>query len=336
MQPRLGLVWGFTLSALAAMANPAHAGWNNVFQVCCNNCGGPAAAPAVANYGGDPCCAPPPTTTCTTRYIQRTYYQPVVTYKQSTYYQPVTSYRTSYFYEPVCSYRYSCYYDPCTCSYQQVATPVTSYRLRSQCCPVTSYLQRTCCTPVTSYRAMCYYEPVTTCCQTSNGPAVNGPAVQAQADATPAPPAPNAEESFDRNPPFPSVPPGVRENKTSDINPPDKMPPIGGPTRRTNPAPQKAPALRLDHFASGGDRSVTGRMVDGDRRAMAEAKVLFVSVERKTNQQTATTDRDGNFRADLSEGAWLVYTYDNDGKPAFSRRVEVPAGRTVQLTLVNR
>ena len=100
MQPLKGLVWGCAL-ALAALANPAHAGWNNVFQVCCNSCGGQS-APTVASYGGDPgCCTPPPT--CTTRYIQRTYYQPVTSYVQRTYYQTVTTYRTSYYYEPVCS-----------------------------------------------------------------------------------------------------------------------------------------------------------------------------------------------------------------------------------------
>src|SRR5262245_59959299 len=164
MQSLKGLVWGCALAALAAIANPAHAGWNNVFQVCCNHCGG-TAAPAVAAYADPGCCPAPPTTVCTTRYIQRTYYQPVTCYRQSTYYQPVTTYRTSYYYEPVCSYRYSCYYDPCTCRYQTVATPVTSYRLRAQCCPVTTYLQRCCLTPVTTYRAACYYEPVTTCCQ---------------------------------------------------------------------------------------------------------------------------------------------------------------------------
>ena len=134
----------------------------------------PARPPLVAGppaRSADPGCCPQPCpqTTCTTRYVQRCYYQPVVTYKTNTYYEPVTTYRTSYYYQPVTSYRYSCYYDPCTCRYQSVATPQTCYQLRSRCCPVTSYLQRTCMTPVTAYQQSFYYEPVTTCCTTTTG-----------------------------------------------------------------------------------------------------------------------------------------------------------------------
>src|SRR6266446_4626797 len=101
--------------------SPLHAAWNNVFQVCCHSCGGQASASYYAPPA-DPC-NPCPQQVCTTRYIQRSYYQPVVTYQTKTYYEPVTTYRTSYYYEPVQSYRYSMYYDPCTCCYQQVACP---------------------------------------------------------------------------------------------------------------------------------------------------------------------------------------------------------------------
>src|SRR4051812_44335584 len=121
MRPLRGYVWGCALVALAAGGGPARAAWNNVFQVCCHHCqsSGYAAAPVAA---AAPACADPcPQQTCTTRYVQRCYYQPVTCYRTQTYYEPVTTYRTSYYYEPVCSYRYSCYYDPCTCSYQQVA-----------------------------------------------------------------------------------------------------------------------------------------------------------------------------------------------------------------------
>src|SRR5262249_33936823 len=126
------------LALLAVDAQSARAAWNNVFQVCCNSC---QSRSVVANYAApDPCCNPCPPV-CTTRYVQRCYYQPVTCYQTKTYYEPVTTYRTSYYYEPVTSYRYSCYYDPCTCSYQQVACPTTCYRLRSQCCPVQSWVQ---------------------------------------------------------------------------------------------------------------------------------------------------------------------------------------------------
>src|SRR5205085_2627345 len=97
-----------------ATATPAKAAWCNVFQVCCHSCG----HRAVSNYAPDPCCNPCPPV-CTTRYVQRCYYQPVTSYETRSYYEPVTTYRTSYSYEPVTSYRYSCYYDPRTCTHPQ-------------------------------------------------------------------------------------------------------------------------------------------------------------------------------------------------------------------------
>src|SRR5947209_17959620 len=161
MKPLRGVGWACALWLFGAGVTPAPAAWNNVFQVCCASCGGQA---AVSNYAPDPCCNPCPPV-CTTRYVQRCYYQPVTCYQTRSYYEPVTTYRTSYYYEPVTSYRYSCYYDPCTCSYQQLACPTTCYKLRSQCCPVQSWVQRCCRVPVTTYQAYSAWEPVTTCCQ---------------------------------------------------------------------------------------------------------------------------------------------------------------------------
>src|SRR2546423_7421052 len=114
MRPCRGLVWGCALAALAAGTTPARAAWDNVFQTCCWGCN--KHAPAVANYYAPPAapCQQPCPPQCTTRYVQRSYYQPVTTYKTETCYEPVTTYRTSYYYEPVTTYRYSCYYDPCT------------------------------------------------------------------------------------------------------------------------------------------------------------------------------------------------------------------------------
>jgi hypothetical protein len=338
-------VWGCALAVLAAGAGSAHAGWNNVFQVCCNHCGG-TAAPTVAAYA-DPCCpqpcCPQPTTICTTRYIQRTYYQPVTTYRTSTYYQPVTTYRTSYYYEPVTSYRYSCYFDPCTCRYQKVCTPVTCYQLRSRCCPVTSYLQRTCCTPVTTYRQACYYEPVTTCCTTTPGaPVANLPP---GASVAPTTPAPATNETRDPGT-LPPPPPGTTESRepgaptadtfrprSPDVQPPSRMPPAADSAFR---APTRPPVIRFDRIASRSGHNIEGRVLDAGRQPRARARVLFVSADRKSVQQTSTTDGNGSFRAQLGAGGWLVYTYDANGRPVFSRRVEVPADRAVQMTLVSR
>lgn len=201
MRPFRGSLWCCALAALAMANGSAQAAWNNVFQVCCHSCRGsnyvavPAPAPAVSAYNGCGC------QQCTTRYIQRCYYQPVTTYRQSCYLEPVTTYRTSYYYEPCTSYRYSCSYDPCTCSYQQVACPVTTYRLRSQCCPVTNYLQRCCLQPVTTYQQMTYYVPQTTCCTTTIGaPVAAPPCASSVAPAVPSPAVQGA----------PVMPPGVQ------------------------------------------------------------------------------------------------------------------------------
>lgn len=192
-------LWGVgSVCALLLAAADVSAAWNNVFQVCCAGCGKQQAAVsqyAAAPAAPDACCNPCPQPVCTTRYVQRCYYQPVTSYTTKTYYEPVTTYRTSYYYEPVTTYRYSCYYDPCTGCSQQTACPTTSYRLRSQCCPVQSWVQRCCQVPVTSYRQCSYWEPVTSCCTpqpaccpTSYQAAAPAPAVQEHVQAAPAAP----------------------------------------------------------------------------------------------------------------------------------------------------
>lgn len=337
MRPLYPMAWGLALAWLAVGGAPARAGWNNVFQVCCASCGS-APAPVVAAFGGsaccDPCPAPCPQTTCTTRYVQRSCYTPVTSYRTSYYMQPVTTYRTSYYYEPVTSYRYSCYYDPCTCSYQTVACPTTSYRLRSQCCPVTSYLQRTCLTPVTTYQQSFYYEPVTTCCTTSTGAAVTAPPAGAAvtpntaetvapAPASPAPPnsvegtaPPMSNESLKRTPEMPAQPrmPGAEAA-------------VGA---------RKVPAVRFDRIAARGGSNLQGKLVQADRSPRAGGKLLLVSVDAKTNQRVVTADRDGSFATNVAAGGWLVYTYDELGRPVFSRRIEVPADQLFTLTVMQR
>src|SRR5262245_64157126 len=115
------------LGLFATAAQPASAAWNNVFQATCLSC---SPRPATSLYAPAPvaafsspvvayaapaagCCDP--CQQCTTRYVQRCYYQPVTTYQTQSYYEPVTTYVTKTYYEPVTTYRYSCYYDPCSC-----------------------------------------------------------------------------------------------------------------------------------------------------------------------------------------------------------------------------
>src|SRR5262249_58529256 len=100
MKPLRGIGWACALWLLGISPGPLQAAWHNVFQVCCDSCG----QRSVSSYAPDPCCNPCPQV-CTTRYVQRCYYQPVTTYETRSYYEAVTTYRTSYYYEPVTSYR---------------------------------------------------------------------------------------------------------------------------------------------------------------------------------------------------------------------------------------
>jgi hypothetical protein len=243
---------------LALLAgSPLHAAWNNVFQVCCNSCGGQTSASFYAPPA-DPCnpCPPPPC--CTTRYVQRCYYQPVVTYQTRTYYEPVTTYRTSYFWEPVTVQRCTSHFDPCTCSWQQQCCPTTAYRLRSQCCPVQSFVARCCTVPVTSQRLVTFYEPQTTCSTPSIGaPAAAPPPVPMAA------PLPGAGVNDSQ---LGAPPAGVRDSgdniRGSDSYKPETMPPASGSSLRqlTPQSPgtiktpsnesQPPPRVRLDKIVS--------------------------------------------------------------------------------------
>lgn len=263
------------LLLVAAVAEPASAAWNNVFQVCCNRCR-PRDRAQVSYYAAapnaccDPCPQPCPQPVCTTQYVQRCYYQPVTTYQTRTYYEPVTTYRTSYYYEPVTSYTYSCYYDPCTGCTTQKACPTTSYRLRSQCCAVQSWVQRCSQVPVTSYRTSYYYEPVTTCstpqtpcCPTSaaapaaapcpTGDCGTQPAVTEQRSSS----SPGVTESPGKNGP-------TIERKfvpTPDANSSSPAP-VGGSSHRSAP-PAAAPAVKLDRIVSIPRSDARGQIASG-------------------------------------------------------------------------
>jgi hypothetical protein len=288
---------------------------------------------------------------CTTRYVQRCYYQPVTCYQTQTYYEPVTTYRTSYFYEPVTTYRYSCYFDPCTCSYQQVACPQTCYRLRSQCCPVQSWIQRCCQVPVTTYQRCSYWEPVTTCCQPTccAPPPCPAPAVAVQA----APVAPSVTEQSaappgvteQRYPPVPGVKEYKNGSSTYDRSYDPAMPPASGMLRPVPQvsAPEKPvapaappPTVRLDRIAAIDGAQVEGRVVGNGNAPQAGARILFVSMSRQGPQEAVTANAAGQFQVSLASGGWLVYIHGPDGKPVYHSKIEVRNNETRQVTLVSR
>jgi hypothetical protein len=303
-------------------------------------------APAVSYYApADPCCNPCPPV-CTTRYVQRCYYQPVTCYQTKTYYEPVTTYRTSYYYEPVTSYRYSCYYDPCTCSYKQVACPTTCYQLRSQTCAVQSWVQRCCSVPVTTYQQSFYWEPVTTCCTPTSvaAPAADCP-TQAPAAAATQPPAAVAEPGAGGGA-------GVRElpqRSSPEGSSGDRIAPQGGTTgpggpssRQLSPggaAPYRQtapPAVKFDRIAAVPGAQIQGQVVRDDQRPIPRAQVLFISSDRRANRKTVDADAAGKFKVTLASGSWLVYIQENQGKAVFQRKLDVGDYETRQVRLVSR
>lgn len=279
-----------SLSAVLSclLATPAEAGWQGTFQATCFRkwCRGCDSTPVVANFAPSACCpqpttsccapACPPVQCCETRYVQRSFYQPVTTMQCRTVTEPVTTMRTSYFWEPQTTCRQSCYWDPCTCSFRMVSTPVTTYALRAQSCPVTSFVQRTMMVPVTSYRIATYFEPQTvcstptaaapvvasaspSCCGSAPSvaaPAVTGPAVTenpgqagVQESRQPAaPPTNGTSPLYDQKNSSPLPQAGTNGNQTGfrPIVPRLQAPPAA-------PARQPVTAPRLDKIAQADD-----------------------------------------------------------------------------------
>jgi hypothetical protein len=305
-------------------ASQAEASWNNAFQVCCNcrhsnsNYAPPAVAYSPAPAASEGCCPPPPC--CSTSYVQRCYYQPVVSYKTECV--PVTSYKTSYYWEPVCSYRSSCYYDPCTGSSIQVTQPVTSYRLRSQCNAVTSYVQR--CVPVTSYRQAYYWEAVNNCGGTAAPPAATETAPPAVADPNRIQPPnvpmspPAAQEGNPQGAYYPYVP-----NRQIPINP-NPMP----AATPTQPKPIPIAPARIEHVVSrttvGQGTTVQGQVVANNFvTPLQGAKLMFVSRQSGGPQQAATADMAGRFNVALPQGEWNIYVSRNDGSLEYHSSIDV-------------
>jgi hypothetical protein len=335
------------LGLVAVAAQPAPAAWDNVFQpTLFNRNRQPAVVtqyyvpPTVVQsspivVGSSPCntCNPCPQTTCSQSYVQRCYYQPVVTYQTQTYYEPVTTYKTSYYYEPVTTYRYSAYYDPCSCGYQQVATPCTSYQLKAQSSPVQSWVARCTQVPVTTYQKSCYYQPQTTCCTTTPGPVI---------PATPAPPIIDQQTA-------PSMrdlaPPQVEEKRAigtggsmSDRLYPPSQPqaPVMPPASMKLPQPSPTnPSVKLEGIVMGPDARVDGQVVRNDNSPKANAKLMFVGAQAG-QRYFATANTAGRFSVSLPSGNWNVYVYGADDLPTYSTQVSVTGSRQPAFTLVSR
>jgi hypothetical protein len=297
---------------LLVATGAADAAWNNAFQVTCfgarNRANRYYTPPVVAQSSPIVAYSAPavdPCNCCQTSYVQRCYYQPVVTYK--TVLEPVQSQRTTYYWEPVCSQRTSCYVDPCTGATIQVTQPVTTYRLRSQCSTVTNYVQR--CVPVTTYRVAYRLEPVTVC-----PPGVTAPA----GNVTETPPA-NGNYI-----PNPSVPPAEPGRVTEAPAQPESY--------------QRPAAIRMDKVVSREPSArVQGQVVANNYVSpVRHAKVLFVNEHQESAKVDTAADAAGRFSVNLPSGSWRIYLSSRDGTLHYHSKIDVQPNKDRNVLVVSR
>lgn len=325
-------VFSLAFGGSLVFAPTASAAWNNVFQVCCNDCGGPKTSyyPPAACPQACPQSCPCPQPEARVSYVQRCYYQPVTEYVQKCYYQPVQQNYTSYYYEPVTEYRYSTYYDPCTGCPQKVCTPTTSYRMRSQCNSVTSYVMRTSMVPVTSLKPVTvsqpvvsyYYPPATACCPTgstapSNIPYAGSPSVQEIRKDLPSVMPSSPMSPSDTNIPNPSVPttPGMSLPRTPGT-----------------------PAIRPDKTTSRTSTvSVHGEVVQPDQiTPRSTAKLVFVNAEKPEQKQYVTANSYGEFDVHLSSGKWYLYVGGENGRATYHKELKLGDRDSYDYKVVSR
>ncbi len=300
---------------LCAASSSTFAGWNNVFQVCCND--RPRTSTSYAAPVGDDCCPKPE---ARVSYVQRCYYQPVTEYKRESFYVPIKENVRSSYYEPVTSMRYTSYYDPCSGQCQQIAVPQTSYRLREQCNSVTRWVEQSRSVPVTSYKQVTMYQPVVTYYYP-----------------------PVASTSSFSIPPAPAFPPRIDE-----LNPKPATQMPGNDTPETIPSPNLKSAPRtmppatkpttgISAYTASRRGSIRGEVVTSDQfTPRPGTKLVFVSATNNEDREYAKANEFGEFDVKLQPGEWHVYMGNGDGRAAYFKKIRVGETDNRNVTLVSR
>ena len=325
--PQLTAAFVLGLAGVCGSAGTAAAAWNNVFQVCCNDCNKPR-----ASYSAPACPQACPQPQVQVNYIQRTYYQPVTEYVRQSYYEPVKQTYTSYYYEPVTEYRYSTYYDPCTGCPQRVCTPTTSYRMRSKCNSVTSYVERCAMVPVTSLRPVTVRQPVVTYYYP---PEPACPPGGSSSGASPfIPPAGPTVDELRSNPA--TVTPGTGS---------DGIAPQNLPTQPGTSFPRTAPPTATPNFKLRPDKTagrsnlvtVRGEVVMPDQLTPRPgAKLVFLNADNMEQKEYATANQFGEFDVRLPAGKWYLYLGGADGRAAYHKQINVGDKDTYDYRVVSR
>jgi len=322
LQPRLAAA----LALLLGAGGTASAAWDNVFQVCCNDCkrNTPSYYQPAPQACPQPCPQACPQPEVRVNYVQRCYYQPVTEYVRKSYYEPVTTNYTTYYYEPVTEYKYTTYYDPCTGCPQRVCTPCTSYKLRSKCNAVTSYVERCSMVPVTTLKpvtvrqpVVTYYYPPEPVCPPGSGyappmAAPNGPTVEQIRESQPNV-APDANIPQQNIP----LPPGVSN--------PRVMPNSNTKLRPEKTVSRTAPVV------------VRGEVVMPDQLTPRPgAKLVFLNADNQAEKKYATANQFGEFDLQLPAGNWYVYLGGADGKATYHKQVSLGDKDTYDYKVVSR
>jgi hypothetical protein len=94
--------------------------------------------------------------------------------------------------------------------------------------------------------------------------------------------------------------------------------------------------VRLERIVSLPPSGVEGQVIRSDKEPLGGAKVMFVNADRQGDQQSVTADGQGQFRAELPAGNWLVYLNKTDGSLDFQSKIEIRQEETQRLTLLGR
>lgn len=319
--PRLPVALALAACGVLGSAGTAPAAWNNVFQVCCNDCNRPSTSYSVPAACPQAC----PQPQMQISYVQRCYYQPVTEMVRKSYYEAVTKNVTSYYYEPVQECRYATYYDPCTGCPQRVSVPTTSYRLRSKCNSVTSYVERCAMVPVTSLRPVTVRQPVVTYYYPPE------PACPPVASAPlPAAAGPQIEQ-------VPANPPSISQDNT---NIPAQMLPAtpGGGTNYPRTGPAGSPRLRPDKTTSRTSAvAVRGEVVNPDQLTpRGAAKLVFVNADQMDQKEYVAANQYGEFDVRLPAGKWYLYLGGADGRAVFHKTLTLGDRDSYDYRVVSR
>lgn len=302
----------FVAMALSWAASESQAGWDNVFQLTCNN-------ERRSYFVRDNC----PQPERRVEYVQRSYYTPVTEWKRETYKVPVRETVKSYYWEPVKSYTYKSYYDPCSGTCQEIAEPRTSYVLKEQCNSVERFVEKTRLVPVRSYREVTETTPVVTY--------YYPPTVRSSYYTVPAPPigAPRVDEF--RNAPPSASPETISPTDlptTPGTSYPRPMPPAKSSTSRSVPM--------TAHTASLPAR-LRGEVVEKDQLTPKPgSKLVFVNAANHDDRRYTKANEFGEFDLSLPAGDWYLYVDRGDGQAERYKKLTIAANDQREFKLVSR